>query len=772
LKATGYKEVRTLRKTLLLRCLFLAAAAAGFGQVSFSGLDLSAKDRLLFASTTRSPDFGAYDTLFLTDPLTKNLRQLTFFPEDALILQDKDVLQVQNRFGVFRTDPGFQKMAPLPAFPSFAGGSQIPVGRITPIQTSPNGRFLLFLRPRSSAFGDLVLLEVETGTMTILSQKVELSLQGFPAQWSPDSRFIIYGKSASLYYFSLTQLQQGRVMAEGLRRIGDGRIASVRWGANGNLYYISGLIVYAIDPDELFTRALYTGFLTIGKVRGKIPFEFDSNFDSYWVSPDGRNLLLNKGGRNLFLYALSSNDFHFVDRPLALPYLYLPRDTSVRRVLWSPGNIVTILCEIKAAAARTSTVYRLVGDAQGRYGTITPAKEEGVQDIELSPDGTKVALLFPDGVVVKDNASWEQKAKEPHPSPLHALWLGEGEILIAGAYFVERWNVASDSSTLIALSQPGEFGFANASDDIIARTRGRIYALDETAGAWKANPQYAVREKSVASENYRVFLQASTRGGYANIVMVRDVKGLVTTPLFPPETATYEAFPAKAEPVDFGNFTHGSRIRRREVSLAFNAIDSAEGLPSILNTLSAYKLRATFFVNGEFIRRFPDAVREIADSGHEVGSLFSAHFTMTDSRFTVDKDFVKAGLARNEDDYFAASGRELSLLWHAPYYIVNSEIVSAAAEMNYRYVGRDIDSYDWVTATEANKTKKTYLSASQLVERILSLKKPGSIIPLQVGMGAGGREDYLFQKLDLLVNELARLGYDIVPVSTLIENAR
>jgi peptidoglycan/xylan/chitin deacetylase (PgdA/CDA1 family) len=254
--------------------------------------------------------------------------------------------------------------------------------------------------------------------------------------------------------------------------------------------------------------------------------------------------------------------------------------------------------------------------------------------------------------------------------------------------------------------------------------------------------------------------------------MVRDVKGLVTTPLFPPETATYEAFPAKAEPVDFGNFTHGSRIRRREVSLAFNAIDSAEGLPSILNTLSAYKLRATFFVNGEFIRRFPDAVREIADSGHEVGSLFSAHFTMTDSRFTVDKDFVKAGLARNEDDYFAASGRELSLLWHAPYYIVNSEIVSAAAEMNYRYVGRDIDSYDWVTATEANKTKKTYLSASQLVERILSLKKPGSIIPLQVGMGAGGREDYLFQKLDLLVNELARLGYDIVPVSTLIENAR
>ena len=74
----------------------------------------------------------------------------------------------------------------------------------------------------------------------------------------------------------------------------------------------------------------------------------------------------------------------------------------------------------------------------------------------------------------------------------------------------------------------------------------------------------------------------------------------------------------------------------------------------------------------------PTLVKEIADSGHEVGSLFYAYFNMTDSRFAVDRDFVKGGLARNEDDYFAATGRELSLLWHAPYYIVNSEIIAAA----------------------------------------------------------------------------------------------
>jgi peptidoglycan/xylan/chitin deacetylase (PgdA/CDA1 family) len=269
-----------------------------------------------------------------------------------------------------------------------------------------------------------------------------------------------------------------------------------------------------------------------------------------------------------------------------------------------------------------------------------------------------------------------------------------------------------------------------------------------------------------------VYLENSTRGSYANLVMVRDVKGYGTTPLFPAESSLYEPFPAKDEQASFSDFTHGSRIRRREVSLVFNAIDSAEGLTGVLNTLSAYRLRVTFFVNGEFIRRYPDAVREIAESGHEVGSLFSAFFTMTDSRFAVDRDFVKAGLARNEDDYFASTGRELSLLWHAPYYIVSSDIIAAAAQMNYAYIGRDLDSHDWVPATDFNRARGIYFPASQLVERIISQKKPGSIIPVQIGMGSGRRDDYLFQKLDLIINQLILLGYDIVPVSTLMEHAR
>jgi peptidoglycan/xylan/chitin deacetylase (PgdA/CDA1 family) len=761
-----------LRKTLaLLPCLVLAAGVS-FGQVSFSGLDLSASDRLLFAASAASSDVGSYDTLVLADLRTRHLRQLTFYPEEVQLLQDKDVLQIQNRFGVFRSEANFRNIAPLAMFPSFVAGSQVQSGTIAPMQTSPDGRYLLFLRTRSPAYGDLTLLNVATGAQTVISSRVELSLESLPASWSPDSRFVVYAKASGLFYFSLVQLQENRILSEDLRNIGAGSMANVRWAGGGALEYISGVIVYEIDPNELFTRALYTGFLKIGKVVAKIPFQFDPNFDSFWVSPDGKNLLLNKGGRNIFLYYITLDDFHASGVPLSLPYLSLPRDTTVRKVIWSAGNIVTMLCETRTAGVRGTAVFRLSQDAQGTYGSFARTADKGVLDIALSPDGSRAALMSADGVAWKDYATWEDRGKLAHPSPLHVLWLGDDELLVAGAWFIERYSIGTSVSTFVALSQPGDFGHARDGDAVLCRAKGRAFSFDEAAGEWKAAEAWAVRDRSASSDAYRVYLEPSARGSYASMPMVREAKGFGTTALFPRETVVYEPFPTVDEPVDFTNVSHGSRIRRREVSLVFNAVDSAEGLTRILNTLSAYRVRATFFVNGEFIRRYPDAVREISDSGHEVGSLFYAYFNMTDARFTVDRDFVKSGLARNEDDYYAATGRELSLLWHAPYYIVNSGIIAAAAEMNYVYAGRDLDSYDWVTATESNQARGIYMRAADLVERIVTQKKPGSIIPLQVGAGEGRRDDYLFQKLDILINELVGRGYDLVPVSTLVQDAR
>ena len=97
-------------------------------------------------------------------------------------------------------------------------------------------------------------------------------------------------------------------------------------------------------------------------------------------------------------------------------------------------------------------------------------------------------------------------------------------------------------------------------------------------------------------------------------------------------------------------------------------------------------------------------------------------------------------------------------------------VIAASREMNYTYVGYDIDSLDWVPQTE--RQDGMFKPAPDLVERILEKKKPGSIIPVRIGTLNGSRNDYLFQHLDLLINGLIDKGYSVVPVSTLIEHAR
>jgi hypothetical protein len=78
---------------------------------------------------------------------------------------------------------------------------------------------------------------------------------------------------------------------------------------------------------------------------------------------------------------------------------------------------------------------------------------------------------------------------------------------------------------------------------------------------------------------------------------------------------------------------------------------------------------------------------------------------------------------------------------------------------------------DWVTKADAARLPGAYLDAHRIVEKVIAQAKPGSIIPIRLGTMDGGRDDYLHRELALLIDDLMGQGYQIVPVSTLIEHA-
>ena len=795
-------------KRLLIPLLLLLAPFV-YGEVTFSGLDLSPTNELLFRAETSSPGYGSFQTLFQSNLDKKTLRQLTFFPEQVMLVGNRDQLQIQNRFGVFRTNSNLKDMAPVGSFPAFVYGHDIQTGKIASAEASPDGNYLLYLKQTDFGHGDLLLYSVATGKTVTVSKHLAYTLSTPPALWAPDSSFFVYSKDDNLYYYSIDQLKQDRVVDESYRAIGGGTVANVKWGADGYLYYVHGSLVYRIASSELFTRSLYSDLLNIGTIAGKIPFNFDSNFDNFWISPDGGSILLDKEGRNLFLYLLRADDYQSSGQTKSLPYLLLPRNTRVKNVLWSQDGTVTLLTKSVLGHTNGSTIFRLnIYDPSGT--PLFHQTEQGdIRSIVLSPDGTKAVVLKSDSVVVRDYRTWKDEKSYSEPDPLHALWMTSNRLIVAGGQFTDEIDLANGERRLVSLSQPGEYGFAKGSEQVLSKAEGRILALagsaETAAGAsngstgtqsggqsnssdpapkgkaaaspdvgvnWTTASNYSVGEATVASDLYRVYTDSAQSMSYANIVMVRKVRGEGTQPLFPFPQIRYQAFPTKDQPVDFKDFTHGSRIRRREVSLVFNAVDTVDGLTTILNTLKEYNIRATFFVNGEFMRRNPGAVKEIADSGQEVGSLFFTYFNMTDSRFKPDATFIKQGLGRTEDDYYSLTGKELSLLWHTPHYFTNSEIINAGEQMNYTYVGHDVDPLDWVTKSDALRGANIYLSAADIINRIMKLKEPGSIIPIRIGKTDGQRNSYLWDKLDVLINDLISLGYSIVPVSTLMEHAR
>jgi len=760
-----------MKRTVLYVLLFLGTIALCNAEVVFSDLDLSESDTLLFQATSTRPGEESYRTLFFNDIGENRMEQLTFFPEKITYLSEQNQLQIQNRFGVFRTDTDLTRMGPVGRFPAFVNGKDVETGQIIPAAASPDGAYLLYLLPSSASYGDLVLFDASTQREATIARGVEISFEGPNAKWAPRSNFFVYNKGKELFYYSIDQLKNNRVMAEEYRKIGEGNIHSVRWdNENSTLYYVSGSLVYEIMSAEFFTGAIYTEIVKPGKIIGKIPFDFNIVFDRFWIAPDGTTMLLNKGGRNLFLYYLTEHDYAETGEIVELPYMYLPRNERVRRVLWTKADMVTIFTGGIDGGSEKTSIFHL--DLTAKEPVFTKAQIEGAGDIILSPNHEKIALLMKDRLEIRGSLSFSLIQSVSLAAPLQMVWKNEKEVFIAGEDFTVLRNLDTGKEQIICFSQPNGHGFDEDTRSIVVKVGYRTFELDRKDRNWTEKSIFTAGSARKFSKSYRVYLENSNRGSYQNMVMVRKIKGYGTDPLFPPPAVGYEPFPDREEKVDFTNFSHGSRIRRREVSIVFNAIDGVEGLTETLNTLKDYGIKATFFINGEFIQRHPDAVKEIAETGHEVGSLFSSYFNLTDAKYSVDETFIKKGLARNEDAYFNATRKEVSLLWHAPYYVVSSEILKAAETMNYTHISRDIDSLDWVTKEYAQRFSGIYMSAADLVERALEKKKPGAIIPIRLGKSEGTRDDYLFQKLDLLFDGLLSLGYEVVPVSTLIDHAR
>jgi len=524
---------------------------------------------------------------------------------------------------------------------------------------------------------------------------------------------------------------------------------------------ISGQLVFRLHSSEFFTRSFYADPFQKGSVWGRLPVSFDPNFDRFSLSPSAESLFLIKDDSNGFVFPLGSESAA-VSGIRQLSSFNLDYRSRIGRSEWLDNSTLAVFVDNPEEGGK---LYLFSGSG-GRAGEFRLLSQDRLNGYAVSPDGHQVALLRDDRVEVVDRHLLETVHTYPVTQPRAVYWSDEG-FYIAGSRLI--YDIRSDESRIIGIGQAETAGFTSE-NEILCRSDGRQFRLNDRL-MWEPAEEPAVRPARQSSFDYRIYLEHRPGGWYESNLKVRRVDGYSTSELFAPYGR--ESLPEALQPFQRTMtdvpwyFSHGNREGEREVSIVINAIRSGEGLHRLLDIFEGYGIETTFFLNGDFINNYPDRTRLVSETDHTVGSLFYTWFDMSDQKYHIDRDFLKKGLARNEDDYFITTGEEMAMLWHAPNYHITRDILDSTGAMQYTYVGKDIDLPDRAGLYDGPE----YRDAVELVESALKQILPGSVIPVTLG-SQPGREDYVYLKLAMLIEGLIREGYEIVPLARLMKNGR
>ncbi|MBP5251232.1 MAG: polysaccharide deacetylase family protein [Treponema sp.] len=736
---------RRIKYIFFISILCLSEASA---LVTFDDVNLSADNALLFTVKTEvngSPSYKAvFETVLSTKSPAYEPKILTCFPEKMETILGGSTLQIRNRWGTARLNVADGSLSWT------ASANRIPVEytHVGSRSVSPDGKWSCFVKQTKNAKGVLVLQETATLKETVLSENAPFTFSKPCAKWSSDSKCLLYEKNGSVYFITPESAFKSIQINDDYRKIGSGFISSVEWTESGSLLYINGDIVYRINQNELYTRGLYSSIVGSGKIIGRLPRNYNSATDRFFCDVDGTQLVQITGDNLLNYFSLGDQGYDFVHIKgiysltgiKGTPLDYCIFWTSERKpVLW-----IDMLSY--STGKRTSSVYSLYGKMNLLIDVI------GCRNYVLSPDRERIAFSSGNSLYVYDTTTWQQCAKVSGEKIVSLSWITPFSIAAGGVSSIKQinfnWKEKTVSEKMLYISS-AEKPFFDAKQICIQKEDGTVYAYDKKTSAWKFHAVQNYEKRAEKNGSFRVFELDSKNPRFANSLYVRSLsRDVITYPVYPE--------------------TEKAGRPLKKAALIFDAVDTAEGTARILNELEEFGIKGTFFFNGEFIRRYPMETKQIASSGNYCASIFYSTANLLEKSFVIDSDFIKRGLARNEDEFCQLTGKELSLLWHAPYYNSEKMMKTASKQAGYTYVDAFTKYMDNVTFEKSASEKIPYLSASELIDGISDSLYDGIIIPVNAGRVEGTRKDYLYEHLDLLISAILDSGYEITDAGSIL----
>ena len=182
------------------------------------------------------------------------------------------------------------------------------------------------------------------------------------------------------------------------------------------------------------------------------------------------------------------------------------------------------------------------------------------------------------------------------------------------------------------------------------------------------------------------------------------------------------------------------------LSISFDAAWGNEDTQQLIEIMDEYGIKATFFVVGDWARKYPESVKALHDAGHEIMSHSDKHKHMT--QLSVDE--IKADVTACGEAIEGVTG-VTPTLFRPPYGEYDNKVVGTLRELGYYTIQWDVDSLDW---------KET--GVQDVIDRVLGKVQPGSIVLFH------NAAKFTPEALPTIIENLLDEGYSFVPISQLI----
>ena len=138
-----------------------------------------------------------------------------------------------------------------------------------------------------------------------------------------------------------------------------------------------------------------------------------------------------------------------------------------------------------------------------------------------------------------------------------------------------------------------------------------------------------------------------------------------------------------------------------KVAFTMNCAWNADDIDSILETLRKNNTKITFFVVGEWADKYPEAVKKMAEEGHEIASHSNTHPKVNNLSYEENVKEIESSVEKIEK----ITGKKTNL-YRPPYGEYNNTVISSAEDKGYKSIQWNLDTLDYLGLTGEKMWKR------------------------------------------------------------------